>query len=121
MSSTQGHMIHSSKRNQEETLKPPILCEGNVADGLQEFSCSSCIRRSFPAWDVQASLCTTDSFISHINCILWRQRSSRDEARLASTVTADFDEVLTKMLLLLFIFQKLTDKKTLFGKSYIHV
>lgn len=35
MSSTQGHMIHSSNCNQEETLKPPILCEGRAADGLQ--------------------------------------------------------------------------------------
>lgn len=57
MSSTQGHLIHSSNCNQEETLKPPILCEGSVADGLQEFSCSSCTRRSFPVWDVPALLC----------------------------------------------------------------
>lgn len=35
MSSTQGHMIRSSNCNQEKTLKPPILCEGRAADGLQ--------------------------------------------------------------------------------------
>lgn len=34
---TQGQMIHSSNCNQEEMLKPPILCKERAADGLQGF------------------------------------------------------------------------------------
>lgn len=31
---TQGQTMRSSNCNQEETLKPPILCEGGTTDGL---------------------------------------------------------------------------------------
>lgn len=59
MSSTQGHMIHSSVCNQEETLKPPILCEGRAADGLQGIHMQQLHQtHSVPASDVPLSLCT---------------------------------------------------------------
>lgn len=42
----QGQMVLSSNLNQEDVLKPPILCEGIAAGVYKEFTCSSCTSRT---------------------------------------------------------------------------
>lgn len=94
MSSTQGHMIHSSNCNQEETLKPPILCEGSAADGSQGILMQQLHQTHFSSLGCSsvARHRSTDSFMSQqLHFVASALILSRSEAH---AVMVDFNDSL---------------------------
>lgn len=74
---TQGQTIHSSNCNQEEMLKPPFLCEGRAAQGLQGIRIQRLHQsHCFPASDIPLITLHRSHLQHYLHCILSHERCS---------------------------------------------